>query len=363
VTPISSGSSGRCAQTTAAKARIQGLGWPARMSKGSVTRTGGSDASPTAIEFAVWSLASRSRPTPMRWTISYCSSVWAKAAAAINPAGASEASPNENRNRCKGSEVYAGGASVALSLLFEEYASHIHINDLNRSVAAFWRVVLADPDALCRLIRSAPATMTEWRRQKAIQAAPNPDDLDLAFSTFYLNRTARSGIISGGVIGGQDQTGPWKLDARLNREDLIRRIERIGRFAGRITLTSLDAADYLRTQLPLVPRPFVYLDPPYFTKGEGLYENFYKYKNHVEIAELVRGMKSEWLVSYHNQPEVGRLYSGYRRRTYSLSYSAADRYQGSEVMFFSPGLTIPRVASPARIPTGTVADARLARVR
>jgi hypothetical protein len=61
-----------------------------------VTRTGGRDASATATEFAVWSLASRNRATLMRWTISYCSSAWAKAATAIKAAGAKEVSPNEN---------------------------------------------------------------------------------------------------------------------------------------------------------------------------------------------------------------------------------------------------------------------------
>jgi DNA adenine methylase len=81
-------------------------------------------------------------------------------------------------------EIYAGGASVALTLLFEEYASRVHINDLNRSVATFWKVVLENPDALCRRIRSASASMTQWRRQQAVQQATDPDEVDLAsFST------------------------------------------------------------------------------------------------------------------------------------------------------------------------------------
>ncbi|TAN22207.1 MAG: DNA adenine methylase, partial [Actinomycetota bacterium] len=42
-------------------------------------------------------------------------------------------------------EPYAGGASVGLSLLFEEYASHIYINDLNDSVFAFWNAVVNMP--------------------------------------------------------------------------------------------------------------------------------------------------------------------------------------------------------------------------
>src|SRR5437867_1496449 len=35
-------------------------------------------------------------------------------------------------------EPYAGGAAIALALLFEEYASTAHINDLSRPVYAFW---------------------------------------------------------------------------------------------------------------------------------------------------------------------------------------------------------------------------------
>jgi DNA adenine methylase len=257
-------------------------------------------------------------------------------------------------------EVYAGGASVALSLLFEEYASRVHINDLNRSVATFWKVVLENPDELCRRIRSATVSTTQWRRQQAVQLASDPDEADLAFSTFFLNRTARSGIISGGIIGGKDQAGPWKLDARYNRNELARRIERISRFSARIVLTQMDAADYLRTELPSIESPFVYLDPPYFLKGEGLYENFYEYEDHVEVANLVRSIEGgRWLVSYDNRAEVVGLYKDCRRRTYTLAYSAADRYRGSEVMFFSPDLKIPRAQSPAGVPAKTVMSSRL----
>ncbi len=113
-------------------------------------------------------------------------------------------------------EPYAGGASVGLALLFDEYASQIHINDLDPSVHSFWHCVLNDTDRLCRLIRDRPLTMEEWRRQRTIQSrGDSASPLALGFSTFYLNRTNRSGIIaSGGVIGGNDQTGNWKLDAR-----------------------------------------------------------------------------------------------------------------------------------------------------
>jgi DNA adenine methylase len=256
-------------------------------------------------------------------------------------------------------EPYAGGASVALQLLYEEYASRIHINDLNRSVYAFWRAVLHDTDGLCGRINSARLSVTEWKRQKAVQSATQPAPLDLAFSTFYLNRTNRSGIVDGGLIGGKDQGGPWKLDARFNKVELIRRIQKVARYQSRITLTNLDAADLMRTTYRRLPdTTFVYLDPPYYVKGAGLYENAYQHDDHVSIATLVSSMNRSWVVSYDAEPAILAMYRHFRRITYGLHYSAGDRYAGAEVMYFSHDLDIPQVITPANVKSKAVDRSR-----
>lgn len=256
-------------------------------------------------------------------------------------------------------EPYAGGASVALSLLFEEYADHIHINDLNRSVFAFWNIVLTQTENLCRLISKTKIDPLEWNRQRDVQRADDVSELDLAFSTFYLNRTSRSGIIGGGMIGGKNQDGPWKLDARFNRQDLIGRIEKIGRYRNRITLTGMDTADYLRDNLGSIANPFAYLDPPYYVKGEGLYENFYRHGNHQEIAGLVSNIRTPWIVSYDGVPEIQKMYSRFSSINYGLRYSAKERYLGIERMYFSKDLDLPDVDSPANISFKIVDRARL----
>lgn len=262
---------------------------------------------------------------------------------------------------CEYVEPYAGGASIALSLLFEEYADRIHINDINRGVFAFWDTALRDPDELCRRIQSVALDVTEWERQRAIQRDPDADPVDLGFATFYLNRTSRSGIIGGGVIGGMDQSGPWKIDARFNREQLTRRVQRIGRFASRITLTRQDAAAYLTSAVPQLERPLIYLDPPYYANGVKLYENWYAAEDHASIASIVARLGVPWIVSYDAVPEVAELYAGFARIGYDLHYSAATQnLAGAEFMFFSPGLVTPSVASPAGVRTRIVDQARLA---
>jgi DNA adenine methylase len=246
-------------------------------------------------------------------------------------------------------EPYAGGAAVAVALLRLEYASHVHINDLNRSVHAFWSAVLDDTERLCSRISTSKVSMAQWRRQRAVQLDPDADELDLAFSTFFLNRVNRSGIILGGVIGGKEQLGTWKLDARYNRKDLIDRIQRIAVLRHRISLYNLDAKVMLASTLPKIPRrSLVYLDPPYYVKGKGLYEDHYEHDDHLAIALRVARLKQPWIVSYDNVPKIREIYRGRPHLTFGLRYSAQRRYEGAEIVFFSEQLRMPRSINPHR---------------
>ena len=111
---------------------------------------------------------------------------------------------------------------LALSLLFNECVRYIYINDKDISIYAFWHSILHESEAFCKLIRDTPIDIEIWHKQKEIQSnKDNVDLLSLGFSTFFLNRTNRSGILKAGVIGGYNQTGKYKIDARFNKEDLI----------------------------------------------------------------------------------------------------------------------------------------------
>jgi len=242
-------------------------------------------------------------------------------------------------------EPYAGGASVALTLLFSEYASRIKINDIDRSIYAFWYSVLNETDNLCRMITDTPVTMEQWYAQREVQAhKADAELLELGFSTFFLNRTNRSGILSGGVIGGKEQTGNFKIDARYNKADLIGRIESIADYADRIELTSMDAVALIkRNKRTPAKKTLVYLDPPYYVKGRDLYLNYYNDGDHRAIADAIKKYKGKWLISYDAVPFIKELYQAYRQNEYYLSYSAGNPAKGKEIMVYSDGLIVPEV--------------------
>ena len=183
-------------------------------------------------------------------------------------------------------EPYAGGAAIALALLFGEHAATVHINDLSRPVYAFWHTVLNHTADLTQRVANVRLSMREWRRQRAIYDGQEKADLaDLGFATLFLNRTNRSGIIGGGVIGGKAQRGEWRIDARFNRSDLVERIRRIGRYRSRIRLYQHDALEFTKTIIPtLGSNTFTFFDPPYIENGEDLYLNNYDVDGHQELA-------------------------------------------------------------------------------
>jgi DNA adenine methylase len=224
-------------------------------------------------------------------------------------------------------------------------ADVIFLNDLNKAIYSFWFSVLYECDSLCELIANADVTMDEWHKQKEIISSSHSKSvLELGFATFFLNRTNRSGILKGGVIGGKNQSGNWKLDARFNKIDLVNRILKINSKRDSIILSNLDAQDFL-TQLStqLGNNSLIYLDPPYYIKGKGLYENHYKHDDHLNISTFVQNtINVPWIVSYDNVPQINEMYKNCPQITYGINYSAQDRYLGSEVMFFSNELNYPQ---------------------
>ncbi len=233
-------------------------------------------------------------------------------------------------------EPYAGGAGVALDLLYSGYCKNIHINDYDIAVFNFWKSIIQNTESFLKLIIDTPITIDEWHKQKHILSKPEEfSQLDHGFATFFLNRTNRSGILKGGVIGGKNQNGNYKLDVRFHKQNLSKRIEKIGKHSTHIKVYNYDALELLNKVDNLLPKnSLIYLDPPYYVKGQGLYRNFYVHENHVQIREALDNIQTKWIASYDNCQEIKDIYKGYRQDDYDLNYSAYFKMKGSEVMIY-----------------------------
>lgn len=241
-------------------------------------------------------------------------------------------------------EPYAGGAGVAISLLLSNHIKSIHLNDSDIRIYAFWHAVKYDNERFCSKIASASLTIDEWKKQKEILNNPLDYDLfEVGFSTFFMNRCNRSGVLKAGVIGGINQDGNYKMDARFSRNDLIRRIELIGIFSDKISLSNLDAEELIEVYIPMLDdNSLIYFDPPYFNKAKDLYLNSYVKEDHRRLSEKIQNeVNKPWILSYDNVPEIVSLYPARKSFTYNLQYSAAKNYKGKEVFIFCDNIAIP----------------------
>ena len=236
-------------------------------------------------------------------------------------------------------EPFAGGCSIAWYLLLNGHVSKVYINDLDPAIHAFWYCVLYKTEELCQKIHTTPITMDEWYKQRDIYRSSPSDYLQLGFATFFLNRTNRSGIIKAGVIGGLSQNGNYKLDCRFNKERLIEQITAIAAKKDSIRLTNLDATQFIEEYLPDIQgKALVNIDPPYYVKGKGLYQNFFEHDDHYRLYESIKRINQPWIVTYDDTPEICGIYSEFEPESFGLTYTAQTKCKGSEVIIHSPNL-------------------------
>jgi DNA adenine methylase len=258
---------------------------------------------------------------------------------------------------CVYAEPYAGGAGAAINLLLSGKVERIILNDADRNIWAFWKSILDHTDDFLDLVNEAQLTVKEWILQREIYETPKGrSTLERGFAAFYLNRCNRSGILTnGGVIGGLNQEGKWKIDARFNRDGLTRRIERIAAFREQIEVANQDAVQFLRDHVLSKAdrsRFFVYLDPPYFVKGSRLYLNYYQPSDHAVLANFLKRIEHvKWLVTYDNAPEIRKLYDWCSIVDFNLRYSAHSSKQGSEIVICEESLVLPAAGLPQLITT------------
>ena len=247
-------------------------------------------------------------------------------------------------------EPYAGGAGAGLNLLFGEYVERLILNDADKRIYLFWQSILHQTEEFTRLVNDATPSISEWQRKKTVlMNVKDHSPLDVAFATFYMNRCNRSGILNAGPIGGQSQRGKWRIDARFNRKELVRRIEKIALYSSRISVYNLDAIEFIkRCILPATTennRVLVYLDPPYYAKGDQLYLDYYTPQDHKELAQFINSQTQfKWIVSYDDVPQIRELYPGRQIRLFS-HYYCHTRKTGSEVVIYCPNCILPLPAS------------------
>ena len=248
-------------------------------------------------------------------------------------------------------EPFAGGAGASLTLLYLEETKQIFINDADEAIHDFWWSLVNQHEKFLDLLSNTKITMSEWRRQRKIyNQAGRVSRVRRGFAAFFLNRCNRSGIImNGGPIGGINQTGKWKLDARFNIPNLHSRCERVVEYRERIKVSCLDGMEFLN--MTDMDATMFFIDPPYFEKGPLLYLNSLDEEYHFALANRLQEMEHRaWVLTYDDCPNIREMYKRWAQiRPYSLRYTASTRGQGNEILVAPKWMQLPDSQSSAAL--------------
>ncbi|ACA42334.1 DNA adenine methylase [Lysinibacillus sphaericus] len=222
---------------------------------------------------------------------------------------------------------FVGGGSYELALLHSEIISQLKINDLDYGVFSLWWTMLHMPSELIyRIQNDIPSRNQYFAAQRNIKNKfKGQDMIEAAWDTLLVNRLAFSGIPKAHPLGGKNGTQS-KLLARWSPKTLIKRIQAISEMADKITITCQDAYGFVE-EAYWDTDGTIFVDPPYVSKGEALYNHYYTATDHKNLAfllnHLYQGMPGADIIvtydynrlitdSYEYQTEshvIGRKYS------------------------------------------------------
>jgi DNA adenine methylase len=202
-------------------------------------------------------------------------------------------------------DAFVGGGSVALEIATKFPKSHLYLNDKDFWIYSFWDIVGGSetnklPDLLALI--DQPVTLEQFYK---LREEDTQDKLRCAYKAIFFNRTTFSGILKSGPIGGKEQKSKYTVDCRYNASKIKQKILACNKLLqGRTTVLDKDIIECLEMQ---DCNTTIYLDPPYYIKGDALYIEKMDEFQHAQMAEVLH-KRSDWVLSYDDCPEVRNLY-------------------------------------------------------
>jgi DNA adenine methylase len=216
-------------------------------------------------------------------------------------------------------EPFFGGGSIGLKLLADNPGiTKIWINDKDIGIACLWTAVIKYHDSFKELVHEFKPSVAAFHRLReeltSIAAMPTQQDkiVEVGFKKLAIHQISYSGLgtKSGGPLGGEKQASKYKIDCRWSPSYICKKVDVLNtRFAA---ITLHDGActnhDFVDLIADTGCRSLLYLDPPYFEKGNDLYQHGFTLSDHERLADSLRTTSHAWVLSYDDCPKVRELY-------------------------------------------------------
>lgn len=194
-------------------------------------------------------------------------------------------------------EIFGGAAHILLA----KSESQVEVyNDIDKSLYCFFKMIREKNEEFFYKIETTPYSRKMFNELKAMK--PEEDEVNIAWKFYCLNRMA---------FGAKRVSQTFGYG--ITRTPSFYRIERFYPLIKRlqcVTIENLDFRDIISKYDG--NSAFFYNDPPY-DGSEYQYSNVYIFskKDHIDLAELLRGIKGKFLLSQADTDFIRELYKGF----------------------------------------------------
>lgn len=212
-------------------------------------------------------------------------------------------------------EPFFGGGSIGLQYLEKSKNNKVWINDLDLGIYCLWMSVFRYPEKLKEnVLKFTPSVDAFYSFKNDLTRDCKLIDVDtivdFGFKKLAIHQISYSGLgtKSGGPLGGQSQASDYKIDCRWSPKYICKKIDKLNTQFKKYSLrfSGMDFSDVI---LEDTKDAIIYLDPPYFIKGNDLYQHGFNDEDHIRLANCLKNTKHKWLLSYDDCDEIRELYS------------------------------------------------------
>nr|VFK57042.1 MAG: DNA adenine methylase [Candidatus Kentron sp. TUN] len=203
-------------------------------------------------------------------------------------------------------EPFAGGGIVSLTVIFEGFAEHAIIVELDPDVSAVWKAITGKnhrnlSDRICRF------EVTRENVQRELSKTSRQIN-DVAFRTILKNRMFHGGILAPGASLMKHGENGKGLRSRWYPKTLANRINAIGRIREKFTVVEGDGITQIRKYYRSRKAVF-FIDPPYTADGKKAGKRLYRHNelDHNDLFDAVKTIQGDFLMTYDDVQGVREL--------------------------------------------------------
>lgn len=206
------------------------------------------------------------------------------------------------------------------------------VNDLNRDVATFFRVLQRHYLPFLEMMRWQLTSRAEFERLVATRPE-TLTDLERSARFLYLQRTAFGGKVVGRTFGvSAGMTG------RFDVTRLVPMLEELHERLAGVVIECLPWSEFLARYDR--PETLFYLDPPYWGTEHFYGRDAWRRETFAELAEALAGLKGRFLLSLNDCKGVRDTFSRFKMTRLKCSYTAGGGRQtkpAAELLIEGPG--------------------------